>query len=96
MPGPVQRVGDANIMGGIITTGDPTVLVNGRPVATIGEVVTPHFCCGNPNCPPMHCFAQTTSSNPTVLVNGRPICTSGDPDTCFHSRGNGSFDVLVF
>jgi len=30
-----------------------------------------------------------------VLVNGRPICTSGDPDTCFHSRGNGSFDVLV-
>ena len=72
MPGPVQRVGDTNIMGGTIITGDPTVLVNGRPVATLGEVVTPHFCCGVPHCPPIHCFAQTTSTNPTVLVNGYP------------------------
>jgi uncharacterized Zn-binding protein involved in type VI secretion len=95
MPGPVQRVGDANIMGGVIMTGDPTVLVNGRPVATIGARVTPHFCCGKPRCPPIHCFAQTTSSNFTVLVNGVPICTSGDVDNCGHSRSIGSTDVLV-
>ena len=95
MPGPVQRVGDTNIMGGTITTGDPTVLVNGRPVATIGEVVTPHFCCGVPKCPPIHCFAQTTSTSPTVLVNGRPICTTGAIDTCGHNRSIGSFDVIV-
>jgi uncharacterized Zn-binding protein involved in type VI secretion len=92
MPGPVQRVGDPNIMGGIIMTGDPTVLVNGRPVATLGARVTPHF-----NCPKgkIHCAATTTSTNYTVLVNGRPITTSGDSDTCFHPRLNGSFDVLV-
>ena len=92
MPGPVQRVGDTNIMGGTITTGDPTVLVNGRPVATLGEVVTPHFNCSTVH---IHCIARTTSTNPTVLVNGRPICTSGDPDTCFHTRVGGSFDVIV-
>ena len=73
MPGPVQRIGDSNIFGGTIIPGDPTVLVNGRPVATLGEVVTPHF-----KCPKIqtHCIARTTSTNPTVLVNGRPICTS--------------------
>jgi uncharacterized Zn-binding protein involved in type VI secretion len=92
MPGPVQRVGDSNIFGGTIISGDPTVLVNGRPVATLGQVVTPHF-----KCPKIqtHCIARTTSTNPTVLVNGRPICTSGDPDTCFDTRVGGSFDVIV-
>ena len=92
MPGLVQRVGDTNIMGGTIITGDPTVLVNGRPVATLGEVVTPHFKCPKIH---IHCIATTTSTNPTVLVNGIPICTSGDLDTCFDSRLGGSFDVIV-
>lgn len=34
MPKGVLRVGDANTGGGLITVGDPTVLVNGRPIAT--------------------------------------------------------------
>ena len=92
MPGPVQRVGDSNIFGGTIISGDPTVLVNGRPVATLGEVVTPHFNCSTVH---IHCIARTTSTNPTVLVNGIPICTSGDLDTCFDNRLGGSFDVIV-
>ena len=95
MPGPVCRVGDKNSAGGVILTGDPTVLVNGRPVATLGASVSPHPCCGAKGCPPIHCAAKTTSKTSTVLVGGKPICTSGDLDTCTHSRVGGSTDVIV-
>lgn len=95
MPGSVQRIGDPNVVGGIIYTGDPTVLVNGRPIATVGASVTPHPCCGVTGCPPIHCAALTTSTNVTVLVGGRPVVTSGDFDTCGHPRAIGSLDVLI-
>jgi uncharacterized Zn-binding protein involved in type VI secretion len=95
MPGFVQRVGDANQVGGVILEGDPTVLVNGRPVATIGDSVSPHFCCGVPHCPPIHCSAETTATSATVLVGGKPICVTGDIDTCGHSRVLGSTNVIV-
>lgn len=95
MPGPVCRVGDENAAGGIILSGNPTVLVNGRPIATVGSKVTPHPCCGAHGCPPIHCAAETTSENATVLVGGLPIVTSGDLDTCMHPRVGGSFDVIV-
>lgn len=92
MPGFVQRVGDANAGGGIIYTGDPTVLVNGRPIAVIGSAVTPH-----PPCPKsgIHCSARTLSADYSILVNGKPITTSGAIDTCGHARLTGSFDVIV-
>ena len=95
MPGGVQRVGDANAVGGVILVGDPTVLVNGRPIATLGATVSPHPCCGALGCPPIHCAAITTSKTPTVLVGGKPICVTGDIDTCGHPRAVGSFDVIV-
>lgn len=95
MPGSVQRVGDANVVGGVILTGSPSVLVNGRPIATLGSKVTPHPCCGAKGCPPTHCAALTTSTNYSVLVNGVPVTTSGDIDTCGHPRGIGSTTVLV-
>jgi hypothetical protein len=95
MPGGIQRVGDKNSAGGIILTGDPTVLINGRPVATIGDSVSPHPCCGAQNCPPTHCAAETTATTATVLVGGRPICITGDIDTCGHSRSIGSTDVII-
>jgi uncharacterized Zn-binding protein involved in type VI secretion len=87
MPGLVCRVGDKNAAGGVILTGDPTVLVNGRPVATIGARVTPHA--------PRHPAALTTSTNKTVLVGGKPITTVGDIDTCGHPRLTGSTNVIV-
>lgn len=95
MPGLVCRVGDKNAAGGVILNGDPSVLVNFRPVATLGSKVTPHPCCGAEGCPPVHCAASTTSSNATVLVNGKPIVTFGDVDTCGHPRLLGSEDVIV-
>lgn len=95
MPGGVQRVGDQNIAGGVIVEGNPTVLINGRPVAVVGSKVTPHPCCGSQGCPPTHCAAVTTSTNTTVLVGGLPIVLDGDIDTCGHSRIGGSLSVIV-
>lgn len=95
MPGLVCRVGDKNAAGGVILAGDPSVLVNFRPVAVIGAPVTPHPCCGAKGCPPVHCAAKTTSTNYTVLVGGKPIVTFGNPDTCGHARVGGSLDVII-
>jgi uncharacterized Zn-binding protein involved in type VI secretion len=96
MPG-VQRVGDRNTAGGLILTGDPSVLINGRPIALAGASVSPHPCCGAKGCPPVHCNAKTLigiGSN-NVLVNGRPIALAGSPDSCGHVRSVGSRDVLA-
>ena len=88
----VQRVGDANVAGGIILTGEPTVLVNFRPIATAGSRVSPH-----PPCPKggIHCGALTTTKSPRVLVNFKPLTTSGTIDTCGHPRLIGSTNVIA-
>jgi uncharacterized Zn-binding protein involved in type VI secretion len=91
----VQRVGDPNSAGGVITTGDNTVLVNGRPVAVQNSRVSPHPCCGARGCPPVHCNAVTTSNTPRILVNGVPLIVNGAIDTCGHPRAAGSTNVLV-
>lgn len=94
MPTGVVRVGDANIGGGLVTTGDPTVLVNGRPVAVILSPVTPHPPCGAPGGQP-HCAARTQPKPTSVLVNGKPIATWPSVDSCGHARVTGSFDVVI-
>jgi uncharacterized Zn-binding protein involved in type VI secretion len=91
----VQRVGDRNSAGGVITNGDNTVLVNGRAVAIQGSSVSPHPCCGRRGCPPTHCNAKTQASTTTVFVNGKPIIFTDDKDTCGHPRVSGSADVSV-
>lgn len=89
MPGKVQRRGDPNTTGGLITGGDASVLVNGRPIAYPGIAVTPH-----PPCSPrnrIHCVAVTAAfsqGSRTVKVNGRGVVTN-DRDSCTHSRGIG-------
>lgn len=90
----VQRQGDANGAGGIITGGDSSVLINGRPAAYPGLLVTPHPCCGAPGCF-MHCAAFTTGGSASVRVGGRPLLRTGDSDTCGHSRAGGSPNVRV-
>jgi uncharacterized Zn-binding protein involved in type VI secretion len=87
VPGPVCRVGDKNDAGGAILNGDPSVLVNGRPVAFFGSKVSPH--------PDDHAGVTTTSKNKSVLVNGKPIVTVGDIDVCGHKRIQGSTNVIV-
>lgn len=94
MAGGVVRVGDANTGGGLVTVGDPTVLVNGRPIATVFAPVSPHPPCGGPG-GQKHCYAHTQIKAGTILVNGKPIATWPSVDTCLHPRITGSLDVIV-
>lgn len=90
MPG-VQRQGDPNMFGGIATGGESSVLVNGRPIMTPFQVVTPH-----PPCPKnkKHCVAFTKGGSRTVFANHRPVIRSFvDKDTCGDMRLMGSNDV---
>lgn len=90
-----QRLGDRNTAGGIVVTGDSSVLINGRPAAVRDASVSAHPCCGSRGCPPIHCNAKTSATNRSVLVNGRPLIVAGDTDTCGHVRSLGSPDVFV-
>lgn len=91
----VQRQGDANTAGGVITGGIASVLVNGRPIAVHGLGVTPHPCCGRRGCPPIHCHATTKSSNSSVKAGGINVVITGDVDTCGHARAGGSGSVSI-
>lgn len=93
MPAVVRR-GDANSAGGIATQGAATVFVNGRGVVPPGSPVTPHPCCGSRGCD-AHCSASTTGGSATVFAEGKPIILVGDPDTCGHSRAQGSPNVFI-
>lgn len=91
----IQRVGDQNTAGGVILSGDDSVLINGRAVAIQGVSVSPHPCCGRKGCPPTHCNAKTQANESNVLVNGVPLIFTDDQDTCGHARAGGSPDVMV-
>jgi uncharacterized Zn-binding protein involved in type VI secretion len=89
----VQRQGDPNSGGGVITSGDRSVLVNGRPIATVGLLVSPH-----PPCPKgaTHCAAKTSIGfGKSVRVNNKPVSITSDKDTCGHLRSGGSPNVKV-
>jgi len=94
----VQRKGDRNSGGGIITSGVNSVLVNGRPIAVRGLSVSPHPICGQSDSQDsgggLHCKAKT-QSNTTVFAGGRPVVVTGAVDTCRHSRVGGSNNVKV-
>jgi uncharacterized Zn-binding protein involved in type VI secretion len=94
MPGFVQRVGDANAVGGVILTGDPTVLVNFRPIATVGSKVSPHPPCGAKG-GAAHCAALTTTSGSKILAGFKPVVTAGSIDTCGHPRLLGATTVIA-
>jgi len=94
MSGKAQRQGDPNAGGGLITRGDNSVLINGRPAAVPSTLVTPHPPCGRRA--PQHCAATTRGGSSSVRVNGRPLLTSSDKDTCAHARSSsGSPDVRI-
>ena len=91
----VQRQGDANSAGGVAQGGEASVFVNGRPIMVTGMSVTPHPCCGQKRCPPIHCSATTSGGSGTVKAGGKPVIVTGDVDTCGHARAGGSGDVKV-
>lgn len=94
MPG-VQRQGDANDAGGVASGGVSSVRVNGRPIMVTGQSVSPHPCCGQKRCPPIHCSATTAGGSSSVKAGGIAIVVTGNADTCGHSRAGGSTDVRI-
>ena len=90
-----QRQGDPNGAGGIITSGVSSVIINGRPAATPGLRVSPHPCCGQKGCSPLHCSCSTSGGSSSVRVGGKPLLLTGDSDQCGHSRSGGSADVIA-
>ena len=88
-------MGDANTAGGVIINGVDSVRINGRPVSVVGNSVSPHPCCGQRRCPPIHCSATTIGGSGSVRAGGRSIIRTGDVDTCGHARAGGSADVMV-
>jgi len=82
----VQRVGDVDSGGGVITSGVSSVRVNGIVVSVNGSGVSAH--------------ARRNSHRPvtaggvdSVRAGGIPINVAGNADTCGHVRTGGSPNV---
>lgn len=76
------RLGDPTAHGGIITVGEPTVLIGGMPAARIGDM---HVCplLNPPPVPPVpHVGCPIVLGSATVLVGKRPQARVGDMVTC--------------
>jgi len=87
----VQRDGDSNSAGGVVSGGVASVRVNGSPVTVNGNPVSSHAPWGPPH--PPHQAATTTGGSGTVKAGGIGIVTTGCADTCGHARVGGSGDV---
>lgn len=69
--------------GGLLLNGSKNVFVNNKAVAHFGSIVTPHLCCGLPNCDSSHCLAFMIDVKPgTVFVNNILPVKLGDTATC--------------
>jgi len=70
---------------GFVTSTNPTVMIEGRPAATIGSVVSPHGNPFNPMAPgfnPVCAHATVLTGINNILVEGRPIATIGSLCSC--------------
>ncbi len=65
---------------GAISSGNAKVLINGRPVACVGDKGAHAACCG-PN------IFTVSAGDPDVLVDGKPVARIGDKTT--HCGGSG-------
>jgi len=86
---PVVRLGDADNMGGKIIAGVPNVLVNNRPICVDGKPITSHYPWVFPHSSPV-----TTGGLKSVIAGGIPINLLGNPDSCGHTRVEGSDNVV--
>ena len=82
----VQRQGDSDSGGGVVTSGIGSVRTNNKPTAVIGLAVSWHG-------KKAHASAKTTTGVSSVRVEGQPISVAGNPDTCGHTRTGGSSNV---
>ena len=70
----VIRLGDPTTHGGTVVSASPTVIINGKPVARLGDSVT---------CPlPGHGVVTIIEGDPNWLVDGRPVALEGHKTSC--------------
>jgi uncharacterized Zn-binding protein involved in type VI secretion len=92
---PVARLGDQGVphcSGYTIATGSPSVFVNLKPVASVGDISTPHLRPGSP-CPGH--VASISTGSPGVFVNLRPMARVGDSLAGCTFVATGSSDVFA-
>lgn len=73
--------------GGVITSGSPTVFINGMAAARHGDTVASHGL-------PPHTSATLMSTSRTVFINGIRVVASNNVATCGHSV-SGSTTVMT-
>ncbi|WP_414501582.1 PAAR domain-containing protein [Zymobacter sp. IVIA_5232.4 C2] len=71
--GRVIRVGDMTTHGGTVIEGDPTMIINGRSAARIGDLVACPACLG---------VYPIIEGNPGLTSNGKPIAYEGCRTAC--------------
>lgn len=94
----IVLIGDPNDGGGVVIgPGSSTVTINNRRISYVGDDVAPHPCCGEPNCPPVHCHAKTQAypGESSVTIENKQVTLVGSYDTCGHRRSKGSTDVTL-
>jgi len=87
MARPQARLGDMTSHGGTIITGSLTTMVNGRPVARMGDM---HVC------PiPYHGVTPIVTGSLKTTTDGRPNARIGDVTGCGAVIVGGSFDTTA-
>jgi len=68
----IDRSG-TNTFNGIITSGSPTVFLDGQPVARVGDQIAPYF--------PSPIPEQITQGSSTIFADGIPVARLDDKDS---------------
>jgi hypothetical protein len=90
----VVRQGDMFGYGGIITApASGSVTVNGRPVALLGAIYTPHYGCTPKTF--IHCFGFVFDLPAGVTIEGQTPITKGGLGICGHKPTTASSDVFI-
>ena len=92
--GAIARTGDILGRGGILTfPASPDVTCNGRPIALLGCIYTPHWGCPKDF---RHCVGPTFAVPEGVTVNGLPPIQKGNGfGLCLEPVMTGSSDVFI-
>ena len=85
----IARFMDMVGSGVIQNTKVTSVIVEGRPVATLGDMVSAHG-----EAPHISAFL-TIGCSASVVAEGQPVAMVGTKASCMHSVNRGSFTVNV-
>lgn len=80
---------EKDIAVGKIRTGRPSVIVNDRPIATEGDLITPHTPYGP------HTSSVIVGYWPNVWAESRHVARKTDATSCGHPISTGSSNVFV-